>query len=83
MLIHFHCLCPLRLAIMLNFNILKVVYLSSLSTEREKILTSGCPHMGSGKTQDSAGWTPVRLRFTCLGASSDWIKQTSLYRNFE
>ena len=26
MLIHFLCLCPLRLAIMLNFNISKVTY---------------------------------------------------------
>ena len=49
MLIHFLCLCPLRLAIMLNFNILKVAYLSSLSTEREKILTSGCPSYGQRK----------------------------------
>ena len=30
MLIHFLCLCPLRLAIMLNFNISKVAYLSGL-----------------------------------------------------
>ena len=49
MLIHFLCLCPLRVAIMLNFNILKVAYLSSLSTEREKILTSGCPSYGQRK----------------------------------
>ena len=34
-------LCPLRLARMLNFNISKVGYLSSLGTEREKIFTSG------------------------------------------
>ena len=27
MFIHFLCLCPLRLTIMLNFNILKVAYL--------------------------------------------------------
>ena len=43
MFIHFlFNLCPLRLAMMLNFNISKVAYLSSLSTEREKKLTSGC-----------------------------------------
>ena len=31
MFIHFLCLCPLRLAIMLNFNILKVAYSTKCS----------------------------------------------------
>ena len=32
MFIHFLCLCPLRLAMMLNFNISKVAYYTELGT---------------------------------------------------
>ena len=36
MFIHFLCLCPLRLAIMLNFNISKVVYFKGRLTLMEE-----------------------------------------------
>ena len=36
MLIHFLCLCPLRLAIMLNFNISKVAYWSGLDNNTKQ-----------------------------------------------
>ena len=48
-----------RLDMMLNFNISKVAYLSSLSSEREKILTSGC-HF----------WHPGRQPPSCLKGTS-------------
>ena len=35
MFIHFLCLCPLRLAIMLNFNISKVAYWPASVSRRE------------------------------------------------
>ena len=37
MFIHFLCLCPLRLAIMLNFNISKVAYFALLIHFREEL----------------------------------------------
>ena len=48
---------PARLAMMLNFNISKVVYLSRLSTEREKILTSGCHFWHPGLQPSSCLYT--------------------------
>ena len=55
---------PARLAMMLNFNISKVAYLSSLSTEREKIFTSGCHFWHPGRQPSSCLRPLISLLYT-------------------
>ena len=58
MLIHFLCLCPLRLAIMLNFNISKVA-----NSERSSVHNTGISEIHT-RTRISFG---MKSEMTCKG----------------
>ena len=60
---------PARLAMMLNFNISKVAYLSSLSTERETTLTSGCHFWHPGRQPSSCLRPLISLLYTIFFCS--------------